>query len=85
MTCRVAYDFESNFFWRAMGYSPTGIATSTWLNQRQSKSKRPLIVYVKDFAPLFSYAGVELLPGQRDVLVTPDEIASSPLLAVKEQ
>ena len=28
----------------------------------------------------FLYAGVDLLPGQVDVLVTPDDLANSPLL-----
>lgn len=28
----------------------------------------------------FLYAGVDLIPGQQDVLVTPDELANSPLL-----
>jgi hypothetical protein len=28
----------------------------------------------------FLYAGVDLLPGKRDVLVTPDELAASPVL-----
>jgi uncharacterized protein YycO len=28
----------------------------------------------------FLYAGVDLLPGQEDVLVTPDDLANSPLL-----
>jgi hypothetical protein len=45
ITCRVAFDLESNFFWRAMGYIPVREITSTWLNQKESKSKRPLWVY----------------------------------------
>lgn len=45
ITCRVAFDLESNFFWRAMGYQPVRQITSTWLNQKESKSKRPLWVY----------------------------------------
>jgi GNAT superfamily N-acetyltransferase len=44
---RVAYDIEANFFWRAAGYIPVTTTTSTWLNIRESKSKRPLIVYDK--------------------------------------
>jgi hypothetical protein len=46
--CRVAYDLESNFFWRAIGYIPERQVISTWLNQRESKSKRPLWLYFKD-------------------------------------
>lgn len=46
--CRVAYDLESNFFWRAIGYVPEKQVVSTWLNQRESKSKRPLWLYYKD-------------------------------------
>jgi predicted GNAT superfamily acetyltransferase len=42
VTCRVAFDLESSFFWRAIGYMPVKQVTSTWLNQRESKSKRPL-------------------------------------------
>lgn len=45
--CRVAYDIEANFFWRAIGYDVVATVTSTWMNQRESKSKRPLIVYDK--------------------------------------
>ena len=53
---RVAYDIEANFFWRAAGYEPVNTVTSTWLNIRESKSRRPLIVYDKalDQLPLFS-------------------------------
>jgi hypothetical protein len=45
--CRVAYDLESNHFWRAIGYVPLRQVVSTWLNQRESKSKRPLWLYLK--------------------------------------
>jgi hypothetical protein len=45
VTCRVAYDLESNFYWRAMGYIPVKQIISTWLNQKESKSKRPLWFY----------------------------------------
>ena len=45
--CRVAYDLESNFYWKAIGYRPIETTTSTWLNQKESKSKRPIIVYNK--------------------------------------
>ena len=52
--CRVAYDLESNFYWKAIGYTPIKTVTSTWLNQCESKSKRPIIVYHKDLGmPLF--------------------------------
>ncbi len=50
ITCRVAQDLESNFFWTAIGYSVQGLVTSTWLNQTESQSKRQLYVYVKKFA-----------------------------------
>jgi predicted GNAT superfamily acetyltransferase len=53
--CRVAVDLESNFYWRAIGYVPVSTEISTWLNQRESKSKRPIIVYQKDLGmPLFA-------------------------------
>lgn len=45
--CRVAFDLESNHFWRAIGYRPERQVVSTWLNQRESKSKRPLWLYIK--------------------------------------
>ena len=57
--CRVAYDLESNWFWLASGYIPVSEVFSTWLNQKESKSKRPLIVYQKCFNPLFPINGVE--------------------------
>ena len=47
--CRVAMDLESNIFWRALGYVPVEAVVSTWLNQRESLSKRPLWIYHKDF------------------------------------
>lgn len=47
ISCRVAMDLESNFYWRALGYTPVGEVVSTWLNQRESHSKRPLWVYEK--------------------------------------
>ena len=47
IACRVAYDLESNWFWRAIGYTPIKQIVSTWLNQRESKSKRPLWQYEK--------------------------------------
>lgn len=52
--CRVACDLESNAYWKAMGYTPQRKIVSTWLNQRQSKSKRELFDYLYDFGtPLF--------------------------------
>ena len=48
ITCRVTYDLEANLFWRAIGYHPIKQVISTWLNQRESKSKRPLWEYYKD-------------------------------------
>ena len=48
ITCRVAYDLESNSFCRAIGYQPMKQVISTWLNQRESKSRRPLWEYYKD-------------------------------------
>jgi hypothetical protein len=53
--CRVAIDLESNFYWQAMGYRPMKKVISTWLNQKESKSKRPLWHYRKNFGlPLFN-------------------------------
>ena len=48
ITCRVAMDLESNFFWRAIGFIPVKEVISTWLNQKESKSKRPLWIYRKE-------------------------------------
>lgn len=50
---RVAYDLESNYFWNAIGFIPEMQTVSTWLNQRESKSKRPLILYKKYLKGLF--------------------------------
>jgi len=44
---RVAADIEANYFWRAAGYTPVAITTSTWLNVRESLSRRPLFIYDK--------------------------------------
>ena len=45
--CRVAYDLEANTYWKAIGYKPILQTTSSWLNQKESASKRPIIVYQK--------------------------------------
>ena len=45
--CRVAADIEANMFWRAAGYEPIAITNSTWLNVRESISRRPLFIYDK--------------------------------------
>jgi hypothetical protein len=50
---RVAHDLESNYFWKACGYEIVKQVTSTWLNQRESKSKRPLNIYFKPLTSLF--------------------------------
>ena len=47
ITCRVAIDLESNLFWSACGYNIQATTTSTYLNQKESKSKRPLHYYIK--------------------------------------
>jgi len=57
--CRVAYDLESNYFWRAIGFKPMELVISTFLNQRESKSKRPLWVYFKDY-------GIPIFKAERD-------------------
>jgi len=45
--CRVASDIEANLFWVASGYQPVAEVVSTWLNIRESKSKRTLTHYEK--------------------------------------
>ena len=50
LTCRVASDLESNLFWRGCGFTLESVETSTWLNQRESNSRRPLNIYRKLFA-----------------------------------
>lgn len=52
ITCRVAYDLESNLFWLAMGYDPVDTVVSSSFNRGESISKRPLIVYTKSFGGL---------------------------------
>jgi len=48
--CRVAADIEANSFWLAVGFIPVVTVISTWLNLRESTSRRPLIVYDKAIA-----------------------------------
>ena len=67
ITCRVAVDLESNYFWRAIGYQPIRQVTATWLNQKESQSKRPLWLYRKEMDSLFA-----------SVLPTP-EIVQTPI------
>jgi hypothetical protein len=45
--CRVAIDIEANSFWLALDYRAVATVTSTWLNIRESKSKRTLMHYEK--------------------------------------
>ena len=45
--CRVAADIEANHFWRAAGYVPASLVTSSAFGRGESKSKRQLIVYYK--------------------------------------
>jgi hypothetical protein len=45
--CRVAADIDANFFWQAAGYKPIAQTTSTWLNVKESASRRPLYIYDK--------------------------------------
>ena len=54
ITCRVAVDLESNLFWNGCGYNIQSTTTSTWLNQKESKSKRPLHYYIKYINSIFN-------------------------------
>jgi ribosomal protein S18 acetylase RimI-like enzyme len=45
--CRVAADIEATLFWRAAGFEVVGETTSTWLNLRDAKARRPLLIYEK--------------------------------------
>ena len=54
ISARVAIDLESNLFWQGCGYKITATTTSTWLNQKESKSKRPLHYYIKYVNSLFN-------------------------------
>ena len=47
---RVAADIEATLFWAAAGYDIVETTTSTFLNVRESKSKRLLLVYEKEVA-----------------------------------
>lgn len=79
--CRVAADIEANFFWRAAGYQPIAQTISTWLNVKESLSRRPLLIYDKSLAQgsLFdltvgSLTVPELPPLEREpVLITTGE------------
>ena len=53
ITCRVAIDLESNKFWSACGYNIQATTISTFLNRKESKSKRPLHYYIKYINSLF--------------------------------
>ena len=54
ITCRVAIDLESNKFWSACGYNIQATTISTFLNRKESKSKRPLHYYIKYINSLFN-------------------------------
>lgn len=54
ITCRVAVDLESNLFWRSIGYIPVAQKISTWLNQKESQSRRSLWVYERLFNTIVS-------------------------------
>lgn len=71
--CRVAADIEANFFWRAAGYEPIAMTTSTWLNVRESISRRPLLIYDK---PLDQGTLFDLTVGSTTVPVLGREIMS---------
>ena len=57
VTARVAIDLESNMFWNGCGYNVIATTTSSWLNQKESKSKRQLHYYVKYINSLFGNGG----------------------------
>lgn len=54
---RVAADIEANFFWRAAGYTPVALVRSTWMNVKESISRRPLIVYDKALDQQLLFSG----------------------------
>ncbi len=54
ISARVAIDLESNLFWKGCGYNIICTTTSTWLNQKESKSKRPLHYYIKYINSIFN-------------------------------
>jgi len=54
IAARVAIDLESNLFWSGCGYEIKSTTTSTWLNQKESKSKRQLHYYVKYINSIFN-------------------------------
>lgn len=60
--CRVASDLESNFYWRAIGYVPVRTVISTWLNQRESQSRRPITIYHKDLGMPLWRQPFDLIP-----------------------
>lgn len=72
--CRVAADIDANFFWRAAGYKPIAMTTSTWLNVRESASKRPLLIYDK---PLDQGSLFDLTVGSTTVPALGKEIMSA--------
>tara|TARA_R110000822_G_scaffold80191_2_gene191216 strand:- start:637 stop:1188 length:552 start_codon:yes stop_codon:yes gene_type:complete len=54
VTARVAIDLESNMFWAGCGYSIINQMTSSFLNRKESKSKRQLHYYSKAINSLFA-------------------------------
>lgn len=53
ISARVAFDLESNHFWKSIGYTLIGTTISTWLNQKESKCKRPINIYFKPLSSLY--------------------------------
>lgn len=69
VTARVAYDLESNIFWKAVGYTVVDKVVSTWLGRRSSSSKRPLFIYEK----LFETANKEFKKADWKIVLSDDE------------
>jgi hypothetical protein len=54
VTARVAIDLESNLFWGGCGYNVINQMTSSFMNRKESKSKRQLHYYSKPINSLFA-------------------------------
>jgi hypothetical protein len=61
VTCRVAFDLESNAFWKTIGYHPINLVASTFLNRSPSKNQRPIWIYERRFWRV-GEPGVERIP-----------------------
>lgn len=75
VVARVACDLESVLFWNAIGYRIVAQTTSTWLNQKESLSKRPLFIFEKQVSnSLFEIDSFPVMDRQNTFSCKPSDI-----------